>query len=180
MCRHPSLIDAADLVRTDIGDDVDELLTEFLASDTVMIILIFEKVRQTLLHERKAVILCHRRYAHILKHFQKQTGLLGLVLVPRSPREQQIPRGAKICCEIAVIRCAPDPPARRSCVGDRDRDVTPLRCCSSASRSGRAAHGRARELAPKAPHLISLVVRYPFTAGAGLRPMYAAKKRAPQ
>ena len=50
------------------GDDVDELLAEFLASDTVMIILVFEKMCQSLLHERKAVILGHRRYAHVLKH----------------------------------------------------------------------------------------------------------------
>ena len=106
----------------------------------------------------------------------RPTGLLGLVLVPRSPREQQIPRGAKICCEIAVIRCAPDPPARRSCVGDRNRSATPLRCCSSASRSGRAAHGRARE-SDGAPHLISPVLRCPFS-GRGTVGRPAIKKKA--
>ena len=70
MRRHPTLIDAADLIRANIRDDVDELLAEFLASDTVMIILVFEKMCQSLLHGRKAVILGHRRYAHVLKHVQ--------------------------------------------------------------------------------------------------------------
>ena len=88
-----------------------------------------------------------------------QTGLLGLVLVPRSPREQQISRRAKICCEIAVIRCAPDPSAQRSCVSGVYRNVTPLRCSTTASQNASAARRRARE-SDEAPHLISLVVRY--------------------
>ena len=82
--------------------------------------------------------------------------------MPRSPRELQISREAKICRWIAVIRRAPDLSAQQSCVSRAKESVTPLRCCSSASRSGRVAHGRARE-SDEAPHLISLVVRYPFT-----------------
>ena len=50
------------MLRADIGDDVDGLLAEFLASDTA-IILVLEKMCQSLLHERKAVVLGHRRYA---------------------------------------------------------------------------------------------------------------------
>ena len=110
MRRHPTLIDAADLVRANIRDDVDELLAEFLASDTVMIILIFEKVRQILLHERKAVILCHRRYAHILKHFQKQANWTART----SSRAAESPRAADPARSKNLLRDRCDPLRPRS------------------------------------------------------------------
>ena len=111
MCRHPSLIDAADLVRTDIGDDVDELLTEFLASDTVMIILIFEKVRQALLHERKAVI---PPWPPALRSRPETSCSVANWIAPVSPRVAKLPRAADRAQNKNLLRDRYDPLRPRS------------------------------------------------------------------
>ena len=62
------------------------------------------------------------------------------------------------------LRGVKSPSCQRSCVSGVYRNVTPLRCSTTASRSDCAARRRARE-SDGAPHLVSPVVRCPFAPG---------------